>query len=162
MAEDKKGKTSTNPEENRKVNPWIPVAIVAVIVALLAVMALLANNSSNTSTTSTDTAASGTTQSGTSGTTAGTDVDVSWITLDITPNDVATKTGIKPAMLQQVIGVTAAQMAQPFKDIGGQTVLDKAASLVVQFGGQGSSMGAGGTTGGSTSAPSGMGGTTTP
>ena len=158
MAEDKKGNTKgSKPEESRKVNPWVPVAIVATIVALLAVMALLANNNgSTTTTTSTGQTASGTTQSGAGGTTQS-DVDVSWMTLDITPNDVATKTGIKSAMLQQVIGVTAAQMSQPFKDIGGQSVLDKAASLVVQFGGQGSAMG-----GGSTSAPSGMGGTTSP
>lgn len=156
MAEEKKvSKQDSGQPEGRKINPWIPVAIVAVIVALIAVMAAIGNN--NSATTTTDQAASGTTPAGTTATQ--TDVDVSWITLDITPNDVATKTGISPKMLQQVLGVQAEQMAKPFKDIGGQAVLDKAASLVVQFGGQGGAMG--GATGGSTSAPSGMGGTTT-
>lgn len=153
MAEDKKtSKKDTGQAETRKVNPWIPVAIVAVIIALVALMAAIGNN--NSSTTSTTGAASGTTQSGTAATQ--TDVDVSWITLDITPNDVATKTGIAPKMLQQVLGIQDAQMTQAFKDIGGQAVMDKAATLVVQFGGQGSAMG-----GASSSGSTGMGGTTT-
>jgi len=152
MADDKKNtKSGPGQPEARKTNPWIPVAIVAVIVALIAVMAAIGNESG---TPATDQAASGTTQSGTG---AQADVDVSWITLDTTPNDVAAKTGISPKMLQQVLGVEEAEMAKPFKDIGGQEVLDTAASLVVQFGGQGGAMG-----GGSTEAPAGMGGTTSP
>ncbi len=156
MAEDKKTtKQDSASSMGRKINPWIPVAIVAVIVALIAVMAAVGNNKN--STTPPNQAASGTTTGGTTATQS--NVDVSWITLDTTPAAVATKTGISSKMLQQVLGVQEAQMAQPFKDIGGQAVLDKAASLVVQFGGQGGAMG--GSTSGSTSAPAGMGGTTT-
>lgn len=139
MAEDKK-----NQEEGRKVNPWIPIAVVAAIVALVAIMAAMSGNTNNTATTNTDQAASGTTQSG-SDTSGASDVDVSWITLDTTPNQVVEKAGIPAKMLQQLISVTDADMDKPFKDLGGDATIEKVVSVVSQFGG-GSSSGMGGTT----------------
>lgn len=160
--EARKGKsTGSGMEGNRKINLWIPVAVVAVIVALVALMVALNGGSGSTSKTSPSTGST-TTQSGTTGTTGTTgstqQADVSWMTLDTTPTAVADKTGIPAKMLMQVLGIKDTQMGQPFKDIGGQAALTKAQSVVAQFGG-----GMGSSSSGSTgSAPSGMGGTTTP
>ncbi len=138
MAEKKKDSGNTP----RKVNVWIPIAVVGFIVALIAIMALM--SSSQTGTNNTSTTATGTTQGG--GTTEGTatDVDVSWITLDTTPNEVSAESGVPAKMLQQFLGITEEQMGKPFKDIGGEEVMVNAQSLVAQFGGGSSSTGTGG------------------
>lgn len=145
--------------ENRKINPWIPIAVVGFIVALIAVMALMSNNNSTTTTNNTtpDQAASGTTQSG--GTSSGESVDVSWITQDTTPTQITEKTGIPAKMLQQFLGISEADMGKPFSALGGAEAVASAQSLVSQFGG--GAMG-GGSSGGSTGAPGGMGGTPAP
>ena len=122
----------------RKVNVWIPIAVVGVIVALIAGMALMSG--SQTGTNNAATTATGTTQGGTTGGTE-TEVDVSWITLDTTPNEVSAETGVPAKMLQQFLGITEEQMGKPFKDIGGEEVMVKAQSLVAQFGGGSSSSG---------------------
>ncbi len=122
----------------RKVNVWIPIAVVGIIVALIAGMALMSG--SQTGTNNAATTATGTTQGG--GTT--TDVDVSWITLDTTPNEVSAESGVPAKMLQQFLGITEEQMGKPFKDIGGEEVMVNAQSLVAQFGGGSSSTGTGG------------------
>jgi hypothetical protein len=146
--------------EGRKNNPWIPIAVIGFIVALIAVMAAMSNSSSNTTNTGTTTAASGTTQSGGTGSTAtsGQTVDTSWITLDTTATQVAEQTGIPAKMLQQFLGITDADMGKPFSALGGDATVTNAQSLVAQFGG--GAMTGGGT--GSSGAPSGMGGTSTP
>jgi hypothetical protein len=154
MAEEKK------KDEGRKVNPWIPVAVVIAIVALVGIMALMSNNSSTPSTANVDQAASGTTQSGATGSSTA-DVDVTWITKDTTPADIVSRTGIPAKMFQQLYSITDADMAKPLGSLGGK-IADVAGvqDFVAQFVGGG---GMGGSTGGSTSgAPSGMGGTTTP
>ena len=63
--EEEKKKAGSTP---RKVNVWIPVAVVGFIIALIAVMALMSG--SQTGTNNSATTATGTTQSG--GTTGGT------------------------------------------------------------------------------------------
>lgn len=140
--EEEKKKAGSTP---RKVNVWIPIAVVGFIIALIAVMALMSG--SQTGTNNSATTATGTTQSG--GTTGGTttEVDVSWITLETTPNQVSTETGVPAKMLQQFLSITEEQMGKPFKDIGGEEVMIKAQSLVGQFGGGSSSSGS--STGGS-------------
>ncbi|MFH1736526.1 MAG: hypothetical protein ABH838_01375 [Actinomycetota bacterium] len=141
--EEEKKKAGSTP---RKVNVWIPIAVVGFIVALIAVMALMSGSQTGTTNNST-TAATGTTQSG--GTTGGTttEVDVSWITLETTPNQVSAETGIPAKMIQQFLGITEEQMDKSFKDIGGEEVMVNAQNLVVQFGGGSSSSGS--STGGS-------------
>lgn len=141
--EEEKKKAGRTP---RKVNVWIPIAVVGFIVALIAVMALMSGSQTGTTNNST-TAATGTTQSG--GTTGGTTtkVDVSWITLETTANQVSAETGIPAKMLQQALGITEEQMGKPFKDIGGEEVMVNAQNLVAQFGGGSSSSGS--STGGS-------------
>lgn len=147
---------------DRKVNPWIPVGIVAFIIALIAVMAVMGNSSSTTpGDTGTTTTASGTTQSG--GTDSGT-ANTSWITLDTTAAQLSEKTGYPVKMIQQVLGITEADMDKPFSQLGGEETVAKAQSLVQ--GGTGAMGGSpGGTSsgmGGTSGAPSGMGGTTAP
>ena len=149
---------SSAGDGNRKINPWIPIAVVSFIIALVAILALINNNSSTTSTAGNQTTASGTTQSGgTSTDTSGQSVDVSWITLDTTPNEISSQTGIAAKMLQKVFGINAADMDKPLKDLGGDTAVQNAQDLVSQFGG-GMSGSSSSSSGGST----GMGGTTTP
>lgn len=141
--------------ENRKINPWIPIAVVAFIVALIALMAAMNSGSSNSGNSGTATTASGTTQSGSTGSTGTAQpVDVTWITLETTANQVSAQTGIPAKMLQQYLGIAEADMGKPFSEVGGAGVVTKAQDLVSQFGGGGM----GGSTG-STGAPSGMGGT---
>ncbi len=136
-------------EGDRKINPWIPIAVVSFIIALIAVMAAMSNSTSNTGDTG-NTAATSTPQSGTAETETQA-VDTSWITLETTATQVSEQTGIPAKMLQQFLGITEADMDKPFSQIGGQEAVDKAASLVSQFGGGGM--------GGSTGS---MGGTTSP
>ncbi len=158
IPEAKESKQSPAGGGERKINPWIPIAVVSFIVALIAVMAAMSNSTSNTPANNAATAASGTTQSGSSGTSGTQAVDTSWITLETTAAQVSEKTGIPAKMLQQFLGINEADMSKPFSQLGGQDVVDKAASLVAQFGGGGM----GGATGGTSGAPSGMGGTTSP
>lgn len=135
--EEEKKKAGSTP---RKVNVWIPIAVVGFIIALIAVMALMSGSQTGT-TNNSSTAATGTTQSGgTTGATT-TEVDVSWITLETTPNQVSAETGIPAKMLQQFLGINEEQMGKPFKDIGGEEVMVNAQNLVTQFGSSGSSTG---------------------
>jgi hypothetical protein len=140
MAEEKKDSGNAS----RKVNVWIPIAVVGFIIALIAVIALMSG--SQTGTNNSATTATGTTQGGTTGGTT-TKVDVSWITLETTPNEVSAETGVPAKMLQQFLGITEEQMSKPFKDIGGEEVMVNAQSLVAQFGGGGSSSSSGSTGG---------------
>ena len=133
MAESKKAEKKTADQEERKINPWVPIAVVVFIVALVAVMAVMGGGG-DPATTGSDQTASGTVQSGD---TAATDVDVSWITMDMTPNQVAEQAGIPAKMLMQVIGTDEAGMAKPIKDNGGDELLGTIQSLVAQFGGGG-------------------------
>lgn len=137
--------------DNRKINPWIPVAIVGFIIALVAVMAVMSSNSSTTPTSQTTT--QGTPQSG--GTTSGETTDVSWITLETTPAQVSEKAGIPAKMLQQFLGINEGDMGKPFSELGGEEAVASAQSLVGQFGGGAMGGGTSGDTGG-------MGGTTSP
>jgi hypothetical protein len=149
-------------EEGRKVNPWIPVAVVVAIIVLIAIMAAM--NSNNSGTTATvDQAASGTTQSGGTGA-APSNVDVSWITGATTLNEAVKKSGIPAKMIQANLAkdgmtVTDADMDKTLDAIGGDKAIQSVVNIVAAFGGGGGmGGGAGGSTGG---APSGMGGTTT-
>ncbi|MFA5867607.1 MAG: hypothetical protein WC891_06585 [Actinomycetota bacterium] len=136
-------------EGDRKINPWIPIAVVSFIIALIAIMAAMSNSSTNTTGDNGTTAASGTTQSG-SAETETKAVDTSWITLETTATQVSEQTGIPAKMLQQFLGIKEADMNKPFSQLGGQEAVDKAASLVAQFGGGGMGGSTGGT-GGTTS-----------
>jgi len=133
MADAKKQVKKQTKEDERKVNPWIPAAVVIFIVALVGIMAIMSGGTDNSAAPSDTQAASGTTQSGTTET-AAPEADVSWITLEMTPNEIAEKAGIPPKMLMQVIAVDEASMAKPVKDIGGEEVLETIKGLVGQFG----------------------------
>lgn len=160
---DKVADSKPAQDEGRKVNPWIPVAVVVAIIALIAIMAAM-NGNNNGTTAAVDQAASGTTQSdGTSA--AQSDVDVSWITGAVTLNEAVKKSGIPAKMIQANLAkdgmtVTDADMDKTLDVIGGDKAVQSVVNIVSAFGGNGGAMGggAGGSTGG---APSGMGGATT-
>jgi hypothetical protein len=150
MADNKKKDSQAQDGADKKANPWIPVAVIVVIVALIGVMALMTSNSNKTSTDGTNQAATGTE----AGAEDGEMVDVSWITLDMTPNQIAAQSGIPAKMMQQIIEVDDAGMDKPLSELGGAETLEAIQAVVGQFGG---GMGDAASDGSSTEAPAGMG-----